>query len=305
MPKVKKNRRSLFDRRKNDTRKKSGKENVSPPPIQSSNPAPTDQQQPNERMLQRSHPNSLLSLLYDQLKEQDIDEWTTIISDTSLQLFTVQAEAMCQPRIERTVTISSDLSWHVHVCGQLINPADSEVFADLPQCVSDLHSLLSILQQVASAQLCAGNPDPSFINLIEREGGSFRGENKDVVATLDDTCSVIVNGHTYERTIRTQECEILCRPCSAGEKKVRCHKCSCFRAHLRVKRSRRSNSDPSSATADSSHTNYSHLSKDELVDRLKNVQKSRKAIRVKYQRLAKKMIKEEGVKISEEDESDV
>ena len=65
------------------------------------------------------------------------------------------------------------------------------------------------------------------------------------------------------------------------------------------------NSDPSSATADSSHTNYSHLSKDELVDRLKNVQKSRKAIRAKYQRLAKKMIKEEGVKISEEDESDV
>lgn len=41
------------------------------------------------------------------------------------------------------------------------------------------------------------------------------------------------------------------------------------------------------------------------MDRLKNVQKSRKAIRAKYQRLAKKMIKEEGVKISEEDESDV
>lgn len=41
------------------------------------------------------------------------------------------------------------------------------------------------------------------------------------------------------------------------------------------------------------------------MDRLKNVQKSRKAIRAKYRRLAKKMIKNEGVKISEEDESDI
>ena len=128
MPKVKKNRRHLFDRRKNDTRKKSSKENVPPPPIPSNNPTPTDLQQPNEGVLQRNHPNSMLSLLYDQLKEQNIDEWTTIISESSLQLFTVLKEPKCQPRIERTVTVYSDLSWHVHVCGQLLNPADSEVF---------------------------------------------------------------------------------------------------------------------------------------------------------------------------------
>ena len=203
------------------------------------------------------------------------------------------------------MTVCSDLSWHVHVCGQLLNPADSEVFSDLPQCVTDIHSLLSILQQVASALICAGNPDPSFIDLIEREGGSFRGENKEIVATLDDTCNVTVSGCRYERTIRTQECDLLCRPCSAGEKRVRCQRCSRFRAHLRVKRSRHNNSDPSSSTADNSHTSYNHLSKDELVERLKNVQKSRKIIRRKYRRLAKKMIKKEGVKISEEDESDI
>ena len=191
------------------------------------------------------------------------------------------------------------------MCGQLLNPADSDFFSDLLQCVSDIHSLLSILQQVASAQLCAGNPDPDFIDVIEREGGSFRGENKEVVATLDNTYSVKVSGCTYERMIRTQECEILYWPCSAGERAVRSHGCNHFRAHLRVKRSRCSNSDPSSAVADNSHTNYSHLSKDELVDRLKNVQKSRKAIRAKYEQLAKKVIKEEGVKISEEDESDI
>jgi hypothetical protein len=158
MPKIKKNRRHLLDRRKNDTRKKSSKENVSPLPIPPSNPIPIDLQQPNEGMLQRNHPNSLLPLLYDQLKEQNIDEWTTIISDSSLQLFTVRKETMCQPRIERTVTVCSDLSWHVHVCGRLLNPADSEVFSDLAQCVTDIRSLTSILEQVASASWkCAQN----------------------------------------------------------------------------------------------------------------------------------------------------
>ena len=115
-----------------------------------------------------------------------------------------------------------------------------------------------------------------------------------------------MSGCRYERTIRTQECDLLCRPCSAGEKRVRCQRCSRFRAHLRVKRSRHNNSDPSSSsTADNNHTSYNHLSKDELVERLKNVQKSRKIIRRKYRRLAKKVIKKEGVKISEADESDI
>ena len=86
MPKVKKN---LFDRRKNDIRKKSS---TPPPPIPLNNPTPTDLQQPNEGVLQRNHPNSMLSLLYDQLKEQNIDKWTTIISESSLQLFTVLKE---------------------------------------------------------------------------------------------------------------------------------------------------------------------------------------------------------------------
>ena len=137
--------------------------------------------------------------------------------------------------------------------------------------------------------------DPSFVKLIEREGGRFRGEKKEVVATLDDICNVTVSGYTYERTIQTQECGILCQPCSSGEKRVRCSRCSCFRAHLRVKRSRQSSSDPwsSAVLADSSYTNYSHLSKNELVEQLKNVQKSRKSIRAKHKRLAKKVIKEE------------
>ena len=98
---------------------------------------------------------------------------------------------------------------------------------------------------------------------------------------------------------------MLCQPVSSGERAMRCNHCKRFRAHLRVKRSRRSNSDLSSAVADDSHTNYSDLTKDELIDRLKNVQKSRKAIRSRCAKLARELIKKDGVKVTDDDESDI
>ena len=79
--------------------------------------APTDLQQPNEGVLQRNHFNSMLLLHYDQLKEQNIDEWTTIISVSSLQLFTVLKDTTCSDSLFRPLA-----------CGWLLNPADSEAF---------------------------------------------------------------------------------------------------------------------------------------------------------------------------------
>ena len=118
---------------------------------------------------------------------------------------------MSQPKIERTVTIHSDHSWCAYVCGRLLHPDDCDVFTDLPKYVSDISSFSVVLECVLSAQLCPGNPD-------QLDGGEFKGENKEVVATLDATNEVRMNGRTYGRTIRTQYCEILCSPSSAGER---------------------------------------------------------------------------------------
>ena len=308
MPKVRKNRSYLFDRRKNDSRKKiyyntdTGKENISPAalcPI-SKDACTTLAEQPNESILQRKHPNSSLSLLHDLIKEQGFPKWATILSDTSIQLFTVQQQVMSLPRIERTVIVQSNLSWYACVCGRLLHPDDCKNFSDLPKHVSDINSLSSIFERAVSAQLCPGNPDPDCVLLIKHEGGIFKGENKTVVATLDETIDVIVNGCTYQQTIRTKDCDVLCRLSSVGDRTVRCSSCSRFRGHLRVKRSRHLHFDSSSAVADNSHTSYSNINKDELVHRLKNVQKSRKSIRAKYVHLAKKLIKREGVKMSEQ-----
>ena len=39
---------------------------------------------------------------------------------------------------------------------------------------------------------------------VKGEALIYRGENKEIVATLDDTCNVTVSGCRYEQTIRTQ-----------------------------------------------------------------------------------------------------
>ena len=181
MPRIKKNRRHLLDRRKNDESRRRSKtatvdEDVTPPHYNLSSshglPTSTNLSQPNEEVLLRNQPNSMLSLLHDQLKEEGVDKWTTIRSDSSLQVFTIQNKATGQPRVDRTVTVNSDLSWCVYVCDRLLKPEESGFFSGLPVHVSNIHSPLSILRQVESAEICAGNPDPDFVS---REGGQFRG----------------------------------------------------------------------------------------------------------------------------------
>ena len=56
----------------------------------------------------------------------------------------------------------------MYVCDRLLEPDKSGVLSGLPVHVSNIHS---ILQQVESAEICAGNPDNDFVSLIEREGG--------------------------------------------------------------------------------------------------------------------------------------
>ena len=66
------------------------------------------------------------------------------------------------------------------MCGRPLNPVDTEVvFPDIPQCVSDICSPLPYCNKL---HLCPKQPTlASYIDLMEREGGRYRGENKEVV----------------------------------------------------------------------------------------------------------------------------
>lgn len=135
MPKVRKNRRQLFAK-KNDSGRRyitlTQAEDISPATIChiSRDECTTLAKQPNASILQRNYPHSSLSLLHNLIKQQGFPNWTIILSDTSIQLFTVQQQATCMslPRIKRTVTVQSNLSWYVYVSGRLLYLDNCETF---------------------------------------------------------------------------------------------------------------------------------------------------------------------------------
>ena len=244
MPKIKKNRRSLFDRRKNDTKKNKISENKPPSTYTSCSSASqfTTYTQPDNSLLERNHPNSNLLKLKEHIEKRQL-KWVTMLSSTSLQLLSIVEKPLNAPSIERTVSINSDLSWCVYVNGQLINSDRYTLLSKLSKKLSNGEDLITLLDIVLQAQLCPGNSDPEFVELIELEGGAFKGKNQEIVATLDPNAE--------RKTVRRYDCEILCRPTSAGVRASRCSSCRKFRNHLRSKKSRHVVATHSPTLADS------------------------------------------------------
>ena len=118
------------------------------------------------------------------------------------------------------------------VSGKRLNQSTTPVLSDIPEQILSANIMLRVLlERVRVSQLCPGNPDQDFIDLIAKEGGQFLSTGGVVVATLDTSSKVVLDGHAYDKTIRASDCKIL----SNG----RCSMCTRYRPHLRVKRSRR------------------------------------------------------------------
>ena len=180
MAKRRKGRRRYFDRRKNDIRKAHMKtesltSSASASAIHVTNPQPPATiQQPDASLLDRHHPNASLALLGEQIPNHCDSSWTMIQSDENIQLFTVHA-GTSEPVIDRTLTISVDLSWHVFIRDRQLTSHDSPVLSDLPEHVTSIDVLESILKRVKSSPICPGNPDHDFIDLsCERRRRVFR-----------------------------------------------------------------------------------------------------------------------------------
>ena len=58
-----------------------------------------------------------------------------------------------------------------------------------------------LLKRVRVSQLCPGNPDQDFIDLIGKEGWQFLSTSGVVVAALDTGSKVVLDRHSYDKTI--------------------------------------------------------------------------------------------------------
>lgn len=187
-----------------------------------------------------------------------------------------------------SVTVGTDLSWSVFISGKHLTVDDTPILSDLPRHVNSTNALSVLLERVKSSNTCPGNPEHNFVEMFVKEGGQFLGTCGKVVATLDASS-----------VVRASDCEML--------SESRCAKCKSYRTHLRVKQSRANHCEESVGVAHISHAKYADLPRESLVERLKNTQKEKQSLKAKNAYLGgklKKLLKQEGVKMSKEDSED-
>jgi hypothetical protein len=218
--KRRKSRRNFFDRRKNDIRKSQehNGENGTPLSTHVKPQTPTGErsqndraillpitntvnstirsvesvviQEPNSSLVQRYHPNASFEMLKEGVQASLPQGWTVVCHESAIQLCMVKVAPMAPPSVERSITIDADMSWYAHARQRVLTSRSSKLLSSFPARIRELADLLEIVRTVTHATVCPGNPDPEFMDVIEKRGGSFLGPDGQVVGVLDSTGEV-------------------------------------------------------------------------------------------------------------------
>nr|XP_006814529.1 PREDICTED: uncharacterized protein LOC102801316 [Saccoglossus kowalevskii] len=198
--------------------------------------------------------------------------------------------------------VGEDLNWRVKVHGRdLLN--SHYIFNNIPPTVTDFEVLNKLITVISQCNICMGNTDPSFIELLQSRGGeivkafSFSCE-KDVSAYIEeDLHAKAKDGKVYHSTIRTTNCLLIAD-------KIRCTKCSSYRNNLRSLLSRRKSQDQVCKIQTGSRVNLRYLDKVQLKERAVNLQKEKIALKRTLDRTVKRLISDDGVFVEKSLQSD-
>ena len=100
----------------------------------------------------------------------------------------VKVALMSQAKVERSITVNTDMSWHVHIAGKLAPVATNKLLRDFPCRISEVERLQRIMECVEKAHVCPGNPQPEFVEIVNKRGGSSAGSK---VAFVDSEVEVV------------------------------------------------------------------------------------------------------------------
>ena len=159
-------------------------------------------------------------------------KWTDVSVDSpDLRLCVVTyqgaADAPCPIVVTHSLVVDTSRTWKVHIHGHLVDTTVIPLLADTPSTL-DGSSTSSLLQKISELNICAGNPDPKFIDLEKaRKNAQFLSTSKSVVAYLDRSACVSVNRQEYAVTVRCTKCHLL-------TSEVRCQECSDYRRTLHL-----------------------------------------------------------------------
>lgn len=152
--------------------------------------------------------------------------------------------------ITHCITIIPDLTWKVWVHSHEVNKVECAPIQNISDHLNSKTAAVKLMVALNTTNVCAGHPDLHLCSFIEAKHNKLTCKNGNVVAYLDTTCCVTLNGETYQQTIRTASCQLLVHG-------VKCAACVEYRSSLRALHNRwmkRKNWSPSTHIAPGSHT---------------------------------------------------
>ncbi|XP_065915629.1 uncharacterized protein [Dysidea avara] len=143
--------------------------------------------------------------------------WFFSYTQVELRIFETFSQCHLKPLIIlRLLLIKEDLTWEVHVADHAV-PYQCAILDQFPSSMNN-ESLLSLIGAVSSASVCQGNFDVRYIAMARIRKGIFTSQGGEVVAYLDQSFCITVNGEQHSTTVRHAKCELLiagdlCAPC--------------------------------------------------------------------------------------------
>ena len=182
--------------------------------------------------------------------------------------------------VPKCITVFHDCTWEVSIVGKKLDNSYN-ILKNMPN-VLDESSIKELIKNLAETKICAGNKD--FVDFMQKK--SIKG--------------YAIDRFLAEDTVRSVNCKLVVED-------EKCNVCSIQRSDLISRRNRQSLSSPLKARA-SSCVKLQSLTRKQLINRAKNLQKDR----VKVQQLEKrlkdrihKIFKNESVVLSDESSRDI
>ncbi|XP_041476452.1 uncharacterized protein LOC121424753 isoform X2 [Lytechinus variegatus] len=180
--------------------------------------------------------------------------------------------------VPKSTTIYNDGTWDVTVVGK-----DLSSWASSIPKILNTKVIVELVSMVASAKICQGNAD--YVEYVRKH--TFR--------------NYTIDSHLSEETVRHIACKGLVVD---GD---RCSVCKTTRSDLNSMQNRKKESTPMKSRV-SSHTRLNTLTKKQLIFRAKEIQKNRKNLKLKHNRLQEKVrtiFQKESVEMAHQKNADI
>ncbi|XP_077865085.1 uncharacterized protein LOC144350905 [Saccoglossus kowalevskii] len=208
-------------------------------------------------------------------------------------------------KVSRCVMVAGNLTWRVLIHGRDVT-SGHDIFEHVPQTITALSVITQLITLVNTCNICMGNTDQAFIDLVQSRGGeivksvSFAGEKEVSAYIEEDYNAKAEDGTIYNSTIRSVDCILI-------TDRKRCCKCSSYRSNLRSLSSRRKSQgkEQNMCTDTNSKANFRYLDKTQLHARATNLQRERSNVKKSLDRIVKRLISTEGISVEKPLQSDL